>query len=221
MSNIDSALAAIASEQKRMADDAANQVRGEKGDRGAQGPPGASGKPAKIEAGTVRVGDKPAVNIRLVDETENLYSVDFTFPAPQQGEAGPRGLQGLEGKQGRQGEQGPRGEVGPVGPRGEVGEQGPQGEIGPQGIQGERGLQGEAGLQGTPGEKGEMGMTREEIVQTLIETLGQVGVMNAHAKKLIEIRAKLKKAIHEADARHVSQMSNLVRECDKIFDREE
>ena len=67
------------------------------------------------------------------------------------------------------------------------------------------------------GPKGDPGMTREEIVATLIEVLSDVGVMTEQATKLLQVRAKLKSTLLECDVRHQSQLGALIKSVDKIF----
>ena len=88
-------------------------------------------------------------------------------------------------------------------------------------MRGEPGLPGES-IKGEPGEsikgdKGDPAFTREEIVQVLIETLQNTGVMTEQAQKLLAVRARLRAAIHEADSRQQNMYGRFLREVDKIF----
>jgi hypothetical protein len=58
-------------------------------------------------------------------------------------------------------------------------------------------------------------MTREEIVQALIETLQDAGVMTEQAQKLLAVRAELKAAIKEADRRNQAQYQRFLEDTDK------
>jgi hypothetical protein len=60
-------------------------------------------------------------------------------------------------------------------------------------------------------------MTREEIVQVLVETLQNTGVMTEQAQKLLAVRARLKSAINEADSRNQAQYGRFLRDIDKVF----
>jgi hypothetical protein len=188
------------------------ELRGETGERGLPGTIGATGpagKDAKFKIGVVVQGDKAEARIR--EGGDNTFILDLCLP---RGEQGPRGFIGLPGPAGVDGKNGVDGVDGKNGERGFSGANGQDSKA--AGPRGERGADGES-IVGPRGEKGDTGMTREEIIQILIETLQNVGVMTEQAQKLLAIRAKLKAAINEADARHSYQISEIIRDVDKLF----
>lgn len=88
------------------------------------------------------------------------------------GEIGPQGEQGPKGDTG---ERGPQGEQGIQGPTGATGATGPQG---PKGDKGDIGSEGPTGPQGPKGDKGDPGLTQQEVqdlIDTSIEELGELG----------------------------------------------
>jgi hypothetical protein len=155
---------------------------------GPAGERGESGRTPKIAIGTCIEGNTASAKIRVGDD--GVHYVDLTLPRGPQGERGFRGLESTV--------------------------PGPEGK--PSNVAGPQGEPGTPGKDSTvPGPKGDSGMTREEIAQIMIEVMQQVGVMTEQAQKLIAIRAKLKAAIHQADARHVSQVAEIIRDVDKLF----
>jgi hypothetical protein len=146
-----------------------------------------------LQVGKVTVGDEAKAWFRK--DARGFFILDLVLPRAEKGDRGEKGdsvvgpssnVPGPEGKPGRDGRDG----LDSTTP-------GPVGAEGPQGI------------------PGVAGMTREEIIQVLVETLQNVGVMTEQAQKLIAVRAKLKAAIHSADERHQSQYGKFLRGIDR------
>lgn len=177
---------------------------GLKGDRGITGAPGQDGKHGRdgrdaavpeFIIGSVVSGNTAKAELRR--DENGVYVLNLVLP---------------------RGEQGPKGDMGPIGFRGHDGKDGLDSMVpGPQGEKGEIGLTGVAGPIGPQGEKGELGMTHEEIVKTIVDTLQDVGVMTEQAKKLVKLRLEIRKMLHETDERHMSQVKKLVKRVDDLF----
>ena len=207
------ALVAINGRNEQFQKEHKEELRGEKGDPGI-GLPGKDGRDGKdgkdgrdgkdapvpeIVVGNVYVSDKPSARFRRGEN--GVYVLDLTFKAGEPGRDGrDSDVPGPEGRPGR--------DSNIPGPEGRPGRDGKDSTVaGPAGES----------IVGPKGDKGDPAMTREEIVQVLVETLSNVGVMTEQAQKLMAVRAKLKAAIHDADERHQSQYGRFLREVDKIF----
>ena len=179
-------------------------VTGPTGPIGPRGPAAQDGKHGRdgrdattpeFIIGDVATGDEAKATLRRSES--GVYALSLTLPRGERGikgETGPAGVRGFAGKDGADSTV-----QGPCGKSGDIGSVGPIGPIGPT------------------GEKGDPGMTREEIVAAVIETLQSAGVMTEQAQKLIRLRTEVKKMLHEADERHMSQIKKLVKRVDDIF----
>jgi hypothetical protein len=143
--------------------------------------------------GNVTVGETAFV--KLQRDSNGVYVLNLILPRGERGLTGPHGATGARGADGNAsvvpGPQGVKGSVGPTGADSTV--------PGPQGI------------------SGKDGMSADEIKRLIIGILSDAGVLSEQAQKLAVIRAKLKAAIHQADARHVYQVSEIIRDIDKLF----
>jgi integrin beta 3/collagen type V/XI/XXIV/XXVII alpha len=177
-------------------------LRGEAGPKGFVGPAGEDGKdgqdgkdalPPQLMIGSVVVGDKLAAEFRR--DANGVYVLHLTLPRGEQGLTGHIGATGARGKDGND-------SVVP----------------GPQGVKGSVGLTGaDSTVPGPQGISGKDGMSVDEIKRLIVSILSDAGVLSEQAQKLAVIRAKLKAAIHQADTRHVYQVSEIIRDVDKLF----
>jgi hypothetical protein len=170
--------------------------RGIAGPAGRDGTNGLDGKDAlspSIVIGNVVAGDKASAAIRCNED--GTYILDLTLPF------GPRGLTGHTGATGARGRDGNDSVVpGPIGSRGIAGPSGADSMVpGPQGI------------------SGKDGMSADDIKRLVVDILSDAGLLSEQAQKLASIRAKLKQAIHQADARHAFQIAEIIRDVDKLF----
>ncbi len=209
--DLSAALVAIAVRQQSLDKDKIEQLKGERGPRGERGEPGQSIKgdpgkdgrdgrdgkdapPVEIIVGDVSVGDKAAAH--FTRDPNGVFILNLVLP---RAERGPRGE---------------KGEASQVpGPQGIPGRDGADSKVaGPPGRDGA-----DSQIPGPRGEKGEAGMSAEEIAKLVISVLSDAGVLSAQAQTLVAVRTKLKRAIHEVDARHQSQIRAFVAEVDKLF----
>ncbi|KAM8967117.1 collagen alpha-1(XXVIII) chain [Pelodytes ibericus] len=147
---------------------------GSPGSQGLPGPPGLTG-----EKGTGDPGQKGEPGIR----GPQGHPGPRGFGAPgikgsvgqkgSQGTVGPPGygVPGLKGEPGYKGSPGPKGSIGRGAP-GPKGHEGIKGETGRTGDKGDTGRPGSNGMMGPRGEKGEIGLTRDEIINLIIEICG-------------------------------------------------
>ena len=197
------------------------------GPRGAQGDPGkcvcrepldgkngADGKDAPIPqflVGSVKSADFATADLKR--DSNGVYVLNLTLARGERGLPGEKstvpGPRGFAGKDGVDAPQPTEAQIAAVAHK-----------FIEDNVEKFRGQTGPAG-ESIKGPKGDPAMTRSEIAQIIIETMQSAGVMNSYARKIVEVRAKLKAAIHEADSRHISQISDLVRACDKVFDVDE
>lgn len=233
------ALAAITKLNESALAEQRQLAKGEKGDRGPAGigipgKDGRDGKDApipKVKIGSVEHGDEAQVKVH---EADGFFVFDFVLPRGARGAkgdsiVGPKG-ESIVGPKG-QSIRGPRGETG-VTPTIRVGSVVVGDEASVTAVQNEDGSlatfnftlprpkDGSVGATGAPGKDG---LSEEEIrnivTATVIEAMRGAGVMNEHARKLIEIRAKLKKKMANATARHIGEIQDLVGEVDRLFDQ--
>ncbi len=204
-------LAAINLRSQQMTETRAEELRGPAGPRGPQGLPGKDAAPARdgkdgrdgrdgkdaqpveIIVGDVSVGDKAAA---IFTRRDGVYVLNLVLP---RAERGPRGE---------------RGEPSQVpGPQGIPGRDGADSQIaGPPGRDGA-----DSQVAGPVGPKGDAGLCEDEIRRIVVSALSDVGVMNENAKKLIEVKALIRRKLHECNARHMSEFSSLVKAVDKII----
>jgi hypothetical protein len=198
-------------------------ARGPKGEQGPagrdaiapvvrDGKDGLSGKdaePINLILGKVSAADYAAAELK---RTGSTYVLNLTLPRGERGlastAAGPSGIQGRPGK-----------DANPI--SSEAVEAAARKILSePAIVEKLRGHAGPAGasVKGEPGCKGDPGLTREEALNIMVEVMNTTGVLNFHAKKLVELRAKLKKTIHDVDGRYMAEYSALLKECDKVFD---
>lgn len=187
--------------------------RGEDG-RSVVGKDGRDGVHApipKFRVGSVVAGETAAVQLKRDDDEDFGFILSFTLPRGLPGERGEKStVPGIQGRPGRDGESPSPEAVEAVVRRILLAPANVEKFRGPAGITGEQGAS-------IKGDKGDAAMTREEIVQVLIETLNTTGVLTEQAQKLLRIRAKLHQAKHEADARHISMVSDIIKNIDKEF----
>lgn len=188
------------------------ELRGEtgpQGPRGDKGDPGHDGKDVKLVIGKVISGDEAAARIRQGGDT---FILDLCLPRGAEGLRGPQGLPGPHGSQGPagpQGERGFRGERGSEGPKGERGQEGERGPVGPQGLMGESIV----GPQGEPGRS----VDEDQLKATLIALLSDAGVVSETLKKMIAVKAELKRCLHQATSRHQAELAEVYRKVDNII----
>jgi hypothetical protein len=205
-------LAAITKHTQTLSDARKEELRGPAGPRGPEGAPGRPGKdaapardgkdgrdgkdakPPEIVVGDVSIGNKAAAS--FIRDANGVHVLNLVLPRGERGERGERGFDGADSQV-----PGPPGKDSTVpGPRGSDGADsqvpGPTGSEGPE---------------------GKSGMDREEIANIIIEVLQHSGVMSDQAAKLVAVRAALRKTIHEVDAHHISELSNIIRKVDQLF----
>lgn len=239
MEDISKALAAITARNNSIQEEKAELARGPAGPRGEIGPSGKDGAPApppKVQVGLVQVGDQAKVTVREIKP--GSFEFDFVLPRAERGPAGRDGSPGkdglsIKGDPGRDGES----ICGPQGPPGEA----PEIKVGdvtagenpavfahkldygkkivldftiPKGKDGV-GIQGPAGKDGLNEDD-----IRTIVRDTIIDTLKDVGVSNAHVARLVAVRAILKKKLNQATARHIGEIRDLVGEVDRLFDQD-
>ena len=177
---------------------------GAKGDRGLTGPAGEDGKHGRdgrdaqvpeFVIGEAVVGTEAKATLHRNES--GVYILSLILPRGERGvkgEPGPTGLRGFPGKD----------SVTP-GPKGDPGKS----ITGPAGA--------DSTVPGPQGIPGKDGLSIDEIKQLVVDILSDAGLLSEQAQKLATIRALLKKAIHQADARHAFQISEIIREVDKLF----
>jgi hypothetical protein len=177
---------------------------------GKDGSPGKDAPTPEFLVGSVVFGD--AASVTLKRDKNNVLVFSFVLPRGKQGDPsqvpGPTGPRGFAGKDGASAEQ-PNEIQLAIAVKKVL-------EASPDKYRGERGesIKGES----IKGEKGDPGMSRQEIIQVLIETLQTTGVLTESQEKLLRIRAKLRAAINEADSRSQFTISKIVKEVDVLFD---
>lgn len=215
MDKIQEAMEALNKHTETMRQSKIEELRGGPGPRGPEGPAGRDGRdgkdaPAlKITIGTVRSDDAAAAAITDLGNGE--FTLHLVLPRGKHGLKGDRG-EGPEGPQGPKGEpglsiRGPKGDPGRDGVDGKNGKDGATGPVGPQGVQGERG---EAGLDEND--------IRQIVTATILEVLQNAGVMTEQAKRLVQVRAKLKSKIQQASNRSIAEIVELVKDVDRVFE---
>jgi hypothetical protein len=197
------------------------------GPRGEVGATGASGKDAVVPVvkdgvdgkdapipefivGEVHAGDHGHAAVELKRDKNNTLVFSFTLPAGKQGERGlPSQVAGPAGRPGRDG-------LDAVPPTEAQIEKIVRKVLDatPEKFRGESVV----GAQGPAGERGAQDWTREDIVKVLIETLNTTGILTETMQKILKVRAILRKAAHQADARHIAEIASIVRECDAVLD---
>ena len=195
-------------------------ARGEKGDPGVcmcreprdgkdgvAGRPGVDGKTPELVVGTVAGGDKAAAFFRR--DENGVYLLHLVLPRGERGEKGSAStVPGPTGRSGRDGNDA-------VPPSQQEVEKIVRKvlEANPEKFRGETGPAGES----IKGEKGDAGMGREEIKHLIVQILSEAGVLSEQAQKLVAIRAKLHNAIRDADVRHQTQITTLIKDVDRLF----
>jgi hypothetical protein len=195
---------------------------GPRGERGEQGIPGIGkngrdGEPGRdgvsppapsFIAGECIAGDSASVSLRKNEH--GVFVFNFTLPRGERGATGPAST--VAGPVGRRGDPGI--DATPVTEAQIAAAARKFLEANVDKFRGESVV----GAQGPAGERGAQDWTREDIVKVLIETLNTTGILTETMQKILKVRAILRKAAHQADARHIAEIASVVRECDKVLD---
>jgi len=160
--------------------------------------------------GACTQGDHASAKLRR--DSNGVYILDLTLPRGLTGEKGAAStVPGIQGRPGKDAEPISLEDTEKIVRRI---------VLAPANVEKFRGPVGQPGqsITGEPGQKGDVGMTREEMKHLIVSILSDVGVLSEHARKLVEVRVKLRQAINKADSRNFSTFSELVKECDKVLD---